>query len=162
MRRVLLATAFVCFVGVLPQLEPIPLPLLTPSPAPLGDQAFEPVDSQMPGVTASAITRGPGLSTETGLNSINSDAWTSGLIDAGDYYELDDHARHRDEPRRPRCHGAAIPYWAGPSCNCSVMSMAPSLSLLVGRVGLDPAGIDEASTALRPWPADFNNVDERR
>jgi hypothetical protein len=54
-----------------------------------GSQAFEPVDVNPVGVIFSAITRGPGIAPVAGLNSINSDGWsTAAAIDLNDYYEF--------------------------------------------------------------------------
>ena len=54
----------------------------------LGNQASEPVDANPIGAAFSAITRGPGISAVAGLNSINSDGWTTGaVVDLNDYYQ---------------------------------------------------------------------------
>jgi hypothetical protein len=52
-----------------------------------GNQASEAVDAQPVGAMFSDIVRGPGISPENGVNSINSFGWTSaGTIDVNDYY----------------------------------------------------------------------------
>jgi len=54
-----------------------------------GNQASEPVDANPIGAAFSAITRGPGISAVGGLNSINSDGWTTGVVaDLNDYYQF--------------------------------------------------------------------------
>ena len=54
-----------------------------------GNQASEPVDANPIGAAFGAITRGPGISAVAGLNSINSDGWTTGaVVDLNDYYEF--------------------------------------------------------------------------
>jgi hypothetical protein len=89
-QRALLAAVLVV-LGVLPAAAaPITITytfdVLTGS---TGDQASEPVDSNPTGVTASDITRGPGLTANAGDNSINSRGWTfDAFRDLTDYYEL--------------------------------------------------------------------------
>src|SRR4051812_27587761 len=54
-----------------------------------GDQAASAPTSELPGVVASDLTRGPGLTPNAGDNSINSRGWTSAVTpDPGDYYEF--------------------------------------------------------------------------
>jgi hypothetical protein len=53
-----------------------------------GNQVSEPVDANPVGALFSAITRGPGIAPIAGMNSINSDGWSTGFaIDLNDYYE---------------------------------------------------------------------------
>lgn len=53
-----------------------------------GNQASQPAASSAANVTASAITRGSGLTAMTGANSLNSNNWNSASQDANDYYEF--------------------------------------------------------------------------
>jgi hypothetical protein len=54
-----------------------------------GDQASEPVDSHPVGALLSDITRGPGIDAHPGLNSMNSDGWTTAMApDPDDFYEM--------------------------------------------------------------------------
>ena len=52
-----------------------------------GNQPSEPVDAQPAGAVLTDIVRGPGITPNAGLNSINSAGWTtSASIDVNDYY----------------------------------------------------------------------------
>jgi hypothetical protein len=51
-----------------------------------GDQIGEAVDADPVGALFSDIVRGPGLVANAGMHSINSRAWSQGVLDPNDYY----------------------------------------------------------------------------
>jgi len=52
----------------------------------LGNQASTAATGVAGGLAADALARGPGVAALAGLNSINSDSWTTGALDLNDYY----------------------------------------------------------------------------